>query len=361
MKKICSVVGARPQFIKLAVISREVRKHFDEIIIHTGQHYDYNMSDVFFDELDIPKPDYNLGISGGTHGKMTGEMIIELEKVLVDEKPDLLLLFGDTNSTMAAAIAGVKLQIPIAHIEAGNRTGDLNNPEEANRIITDSVSEILFACVESAMDFLQKEGKASKAYLVGDPMYDAFLYYSSANDGSELNDIKDFNDNNITLPDKFYYLTCHRQENTGDDKNLYEILSAMNSLGHKTVYPVHPRSQRIVKNLCDENDFSNILLIKPVGYLTSISLINKALKVVSDSGGVQREAFFAKKQHVSLFNVIAWPETMVSNCNQISDANKDVILEKLSKEAVFDENYKPFGDGNCAKKICDILKRYMDV
>ncbi len=360
MKKICSVVGARPQFIKLAVVSREIRKYFDEVIIHTGQHYDYNMSDVFFDELDIPKPDYNLGISGGTHGKMTGEMIIETEKVLMNEKPDLLLLFGDTNSTMAAAIAGVKLGIPIAHIESGNRTGDLDNPEEANRVVTDHLSTLLFACVESSMDFLGKEGKAEKSYLVGDPMYDAFLYYSAKNDGSELHEVVDFSEEKVEIPDEFYYLTCHRQENTGNDKNLYEILSAMNTLDCKTIYPVHPRSQGITKSLCQKYNFENIILTKPVGYLTSISLVNKAKKIVSDSGGVQREAFFAKKQHLSLFNLVAWPETLVGNCNQLSISKKDVILEKLSKKAVFDDNYLPFGDGNCAVKICDILRKYFN-
>ncbi len=357
MKKICSVVGARPQFIKLAVVSRKLRECFDEVIIHTGQHYDYNMSDVFFEELDIPKPDYNLGISGGTHGRMTGEMIIELEKVLMREAPDLLLLYGDTNSTMAAAIAGVKLEIPIAHIEAGNRCGEIKNPEEANRIVTDHLSSVLLACVESSVEFLKKEGKEHKTHLVGDPMYDAFLYYTAKSDGKELEQIVGFNDEKIAVPKEFYYLTCHRQENTDSDEKLFQILSAMNSLECETIYPVHPRSQGIVKSLCEKHKFENIILTKPVGYLTSIALVNRAKKVASDSGGVQREAFFAKKQHVSLINLVAWPEVMVNNCNQLAVPQKDVILQALAKQAVFDESYMPFGDGHSAEKICDILKR----
>ncbi len=359
MKKICSVVGARPQFIKLAIVSREVRKYFEEIIIHTGQHYDHNMSDVFFEELEIPKPNYNLGVAGGTHGEMTGNMIIELEKVLMQEKPDLLLLYGDTNSTMAAAMAGVKLKIPIAHVEAGNRTYELDNPEEANRLVTDHLSKILFACVDSSVENLKKEGLLEKTHLVGDPMYDAFLYYCAKRDASIVNDVVNFEGEPVSIPEEYYFLTCHRQENTGNDESLLEILSAMNSLECKTIYPVHPRSQSIAKRLCDENQFDNIILTKPVGYLTSITLISGAKKVASDSGGVQREAFFAKKQHISLIHLVAWPETMVNNCNQLAPPNREIILERLNKTATFDNDYQPFGDGHCAEKVCDILREYL--
>ena len=216
MKKICTVVGARPQFIKLAVVSRVLRKQpeFQEVLIHTGQHYDHNMSEVFFEEMDIPKPDYNLGISGGSHGQMTGRMLIELEKVFLKESPDMVLLFGDTNSTMAAALAAVKLHIPVCHVEAGNRLGTFENPEEVNRIVTDHVSSLHLVCTASGVEFLKREGFDSSIHLVGDPMFDAFLYYSSRLDGSELTELVDFDGAPVSLPEEFYYMTCHRQENT---------------------------------------------------------------------------------------------------------------------------------------------------
>ena len=231
MKKICSVVGARPQFIKLAVVSRELRRQFEEIIIHTGQHYDHNMSDVFFEEMDIPKPDYNLGISGGTHGQMTGQMLMKIEEVFLKEQPDMALLFGDTNSTMAAAIAAAKLHIPVCHVEAGNRFGTLESPEEVNRIVTDHLSSINLPCTESSLSFLQREGLGETATVVGDPMYDAFLYYTQRLDGTELQEIKDFRGEPVTLPAEFYYMTCHRQENTDTDETLDAIFSAMEESG----------------------------------------------------------------------------------------------------------------------------------
>lgn len=356
MKKICTVVGARPQFIKLAVVSREIRKHFKEIIIHTGQHYDYNMSDVFFEELDIPKPNYNLGVSGGTHGKMTGEMLIEIEKVLLIEKPDVMLLYGDTNSTLAGALSAVKLGIPVVHIEAGARLGTLTSPEEINRIMTDSISTYNLVCTQSGMEFLEQEGKLNTATLVGDPMYDAFVYYGEKNDGSELENIEDFEGNKVNVPHEFYYLTCHRQENTDNENKLLNILSAMNSLDAKTIYPVHPRSQKIVSEICKKHSFENLILTKPVGYLSSISLVNKAKKVVTDSGGLQREAFFSKKQCVLILDFIVWPETMINNCNQLAKPDKEEILEKLAVNVVFDDDYTPFGDAKSAIKICDILR-----
>ena len=187
--KIVTVVGARPQFIKAAVVSRILRRAAEEVLVHTGQHYDYNMSDIFFEELDIPKPDYNLGISGGSHGKMTGEMLGVIEAVLLKEKPDALLVYGDTNSTLAAALAAVKLHIPVCHVEAGNRLGTLDNPEEINRICTDHVSARLLACTASAMDFLAKEGIGDRATLVGDPMYDAFCFYGEIAGGTERHEL----------------------------------------------------------------------------------------------------------------------------------------------------------------------------
>ncbi len=360
MKKICTVVGARPQFIKLAVVSKEIRKRFDEVIIHTGQHYDYNMSDIFFEEMEIPHPNYNLGISGGNHGKMTGEMLIKIEEVLIKEKPNLLLVFGDTNSTMAAALAAVKMHIPVCHVEAGNRLGTLENPEEINRIVTDHVSSLHLVCTESGIEFLKREGFVDSVYLVGDPMYDAFVYYTKKLTGNEINNIVDFNGKQVVVPDNYYYMTCHRQENTDVDEKLNQIFMAMQNLDAKTIYPVHPRNHERAKRLCKQNGYNKIILTQPVGYLTSIALVNRAIKVVTDSGGLQREAFFAKKPCVTVFDWVGWPEVMVNGYNQLAKPKKEDILEKLGKKIIFDEKYKPFGDGNSAAKISDLIEEYLN-
>lgn len=352
--KIVTVVGARPQFIKAAVVSRELRKKHTEILVHTGQHYDYNMSEIFFEELDIPKPDYNLGISGGTHGQMTGKMLISIEEVLIKEKPDVLLVYGDTNSTMAAALAAVKLLIPVVHVEAGNRLGTLSNPEEVNRIVTDRVSSVRLCCTSSAMDFLKKEGLDANSYIVGDPMYDAFKYYSEKVGDKVPEQITGFDDNALLLPDKFYYLTCHRQENTKDDATLTEILGAMECLDYKCVYPVHPRNRDRAERVVKNNNFKNIILCQPVGYLMSVYLTNNCEKIVTDSGGLQREAFFAGKQCVTVFDYVGWPETMVDNRNQLAKPDKTDILKKLSKEQKVTET-SVFGDGKSALKIVKYL------
>lgn len=351
MKKICTVVGARPQFIKLAMVSRQLRKQFQEVLIHTGQHFDHNMSDVFFEEMEIPKPDYNLGISGGTHGAMTGRMLIDLEQVFLKEEPDMVLLFGDTNSTMSAALAAVKLHIPVCHVEAGNRLGTLENPEEVNRIVTDHVSSLHLACTPSGIDFLKREGFSDSVHLVGDPMYDAFRYYTDRLDGSELTDLVDFQGNPVEIPKEFYYMTCHRQENTDTDEKLREIFDAMESLDATTIYPVHPRNHARAERLYEKYGYRNLILTQPVGYKTSISLVNRSKKIVTDSGGIQREAFFAQKACVTVFDWIGWPETMVNHCNQLAKPDKKDILTKLSREIVFDSTYQPFGDGNSAEKI----------
>lgn len=361
MKKICTVVGARPQFIKLAVVSRVLRREKDlhEVLIHTGQHYDYNMSDVFFTEMDIPHPDYNLGISGGSHGEMTGRMLMELEKVFREEKPDLVLLFGDTNSTMAAALAAVKLLIPVCHVEAGNRFGTLNSPEEINRRVTDHVAAIDLPCTASALAFLEKEGLGAISTLVGDPMYDAFLYYSRRLDGSELRELPSFDGAAVTVPDTFYYMTCHRQENTDTDEKLGGIFAAMEALNAPTVYPVHPRNRARAERLAGEMGLKNMILTQPVGYLTSISLVNHAKKIVTDSGGLQREAFFAGKPCVTVLDFVVWPETMADGCNRLAKPNKDDILAKLSMPCRFDPAYQPFGDGHSAEKIIETIKEFL--
>lgn len=360
MKKVCTVVGARPQFIKLAVVSRQLRKYCQEVLIHTGQHHDHNMSEVFFEEMGIPRPDYNLGISGGSHGEMTGKMLIELEKVLIKEQPDMLLVFGDTNSTLAAALAAVKLQIPICHVEAGVRAGSLDNPEDANRTMVDHISSLRFVCTASGMDFLRREGLEKDSYLVGDPMYDAFLYYGEKLDGSELRELRDFGGNPVELPEELYYLTCHRQENTDTDGKLDGVFQAMEALDAPVIYPVHPRNRERAERLVKKNGYRNIWLVEPVGYLASIALVHRAKKIITDSGGLQREAFWAKKPCVTVFDLVAWPELMIHNYNQLAKPDKHDILDKLQVEVAFDGTYMPFGDGHSGERIAMEIGRFLD-
>lgn len=358
--KIITIIGARPQFIKAAAFSRALAGKHDEILVHTGQHFEANMSDIFFEQLNIPKPKYNLGISGGTHGKMTGSMLSSIEDVLIEEAPDLVLVYGDTNSTMAGALAAAKLGISIAHVEAGVRLGTLTNPEEINRIVTDHVSQLLFAPTKIELENLKKEGLSKNVYTVGNIMYDTFLYSSKYSRDRKYSAIYNFNGQLVTMPDKYYYLTCHRQENTCDDTPLFEIMHAMNQLSYPTIYPVHPRNRDRAERLCQKQNFQNILLIQPVGYLESIRLLKNSEKVVTDSGGLQCEAFFAEKQCVTVFNRIIWPQTMIDNRNQLSKPESKQILEKLSKEQVIDPSYKPFGNGNTAERIIDILEKFRE-
>jgi len=356
MMRILTVVGARPQFIKTAVVSHELRKIHMEILVHTGQHFDYNMSGQFFEELDIPTPDYNLGISGGTHAQMTGKMMISIEEVLRKENPDWLLVYGDTNSTLAAALAAAKLYIPICHVEAGTRTHSITNPEEINRICTDHVSTILLSCTENDIRELEREGLSDKSYLVGDPMYDAFLEYSGRIKPEDMK-LTGLDNTILKVPDRFFYLTCHREENTNDEK-LREIFKAMEQLAYPVIYPVHPRNMERVAHIQRCEKFRNIIFTKPVGYLESNCLVNHAEKIVTDSGGLQREAFFAGKQCVTILDHITWEATMVGKRNQLAQSDCDDILEKLSVEQEVDENYKPFGNGHAAKHIVEILDKY---
>lgn len=354
--KIVTVIGARPQFVKAAAFSRAVKGRHEEILLHTGQHFDANMSDVFFNELNIPKPKYNLGISGGTHGKMTGKMLIKIEEVLQKEKPDLLLIYGDTNSTVAAALAAVKLNIPIAHVEAGCRLGVLSNPEEANRIISDHISTYLFAPTEIENRHLISEGLGMRASVVGNIMYDSYLFCIEQPWEWKKDALTNLNGIVFEIPEKYYYLTCHRQENTFSDEPLYQILSAMEQLNEKTIYPVHPRNKERAERLCRRHGFKNICMIQPVGYNESIHLLNSAQKVVTDSGGLQCEAFYAGVQCVTVFDGASWPQTLVGNRNQLSKPVAKEILEKLDKPQSVDMEYRPFGDGHTAEKIVEILE-----
>lgn len=354
--KIVTVVGARPQFIKAAAGSRQLRREHQEILVHTGQHFDDNMSAVFFREMGIPEPDYNLGVSGGTHGQMTARMLIGIEEILMKEKPDALLIYGDTNSTLAAALAAVKLHIPVLHVEAGNRLGTLESPEEANRIVADHMATINFCATEDALEKLKKEGLGDRSYCVGNIMYDSFLHF--ANEPWDNPNILDFDGNRVTVPEAFYYLTCHRQENTFSDEPLTEILLAMNSLDAPTIYAVHPRNHDRAKRICAKENFKNIVLTQPVGYSDSVHLTQNAKKIVTDSGGLQCEAFYAGVQCVFVLDYVVWPETMVGNRNQLAKPDHKDILAKLAMEQTIDTSYQPFGNGHAAEEICRILRNW---
>ena len=354
--KIITVVGARPQFIKAAAGSRQLRKEHKEVLVHTGQHFDDNMSAVFFREMGIPKPDYNLGVSGGTHAQMTAKMMVGIEEILQNEKPDALLVYGDTNSTLAAALAAVKLHIPVFHVEAGNRLGTLDSPEEVNRIISDHIATLNFCATEDALNKLKKEGLGTRSYCVGNIMYDSFLHFADLAWNNP--NIIDFNGHSVTIPPEYYYMTCHRQENTYSDEPLTEILLAMNSLDAPTIYPVHPRNLDRAKRVCENNQFNNIILTQPVGYSDSVHLTKHAKKIVTDSGGLQCEAFYAGVQCVFVLDFVVWPETMVDNRNQLAKANHKDILDKLSKKQTINPDYQPFGDGHAAEKICEIIKKW---
>lgn len=358
--RLMTVVGARPQFIKAAVVSRALAAHegLAEEIVHTGQHYDRNMSQTFFDELSIPEPAVNLGIAGGTHAEMTARMLVALEHEMLARKPDAVLLYGDTNSTLAGALAAAKLHIPVMHVEAGARTRSMTNPEEINRICTDHVSSLLLACTEQNMENLNAEGLGGRSVFVGDPMYDAFLLYAKRARKPELRSISD--NALLEVPEGFYYATCHREENTGDDDVLESLLSAFEALDRPVVYPVHPRVKGRVRAIAERMGLDNILLCQPVGYLESIWLVSHAAQVITDSGGLQREAFFAGVKCTTLLPFEVWPETMVGNRNLLADPSTESIRRAMGRAQVIDDDYRPFGDGNAAGRIADEIERYIE-
>ena len=352
--KIVTVVGARPQFIKAAVVSHVLRKNHTELLIHTGQHYDYNMSAQFFEVLSLPEPDYQLGISGGTHAQMTGKMMMAIEEVLMNEKPDVLLLYGDTNSTLAAALAAVKLHVPVCHVEAGNRAGSLTNPEEVNRICTDHVASLLLCSNQSSVENLARENLTG--HFVGNTMYDAFVQYRDTKKPADLRLTLLEGGVSAGVPEEYYYLTCHREENTRSDEVLTEIFSAMERLDAPVVYPVHPRNKQRALRLKDKCGLKNIILAEPVSYVDSICLVSNAKKVVTDSGGVQTEAFFAGVKCVTIFDFVVWPETMRDGRNVLSRPDAGEILRKLAEPQRIDPCYLPFGDGHSAEKIVEYLE-----
>lgn len=354
--KVLTVIGARPQFIKASVVSHALKERCDEILVHTGQHYDANMSDIFFTELGIPHPAYNLNVGSGSHGKQTGEMLEKIEEVIFKENPDILMVYGDTNSTIAGALAASKLHIPVAHVEAGLRSYNMRMPEEQNRILTDHISSWLLCPTDTAVKNLAKEGKTENVYNVGDVMLDSVLHFLKvANDNPEKTKI--FEKLGIA-PKEYRLATLHRAETTdGGTDTLKAVFSAFEQMPEIVVFPVHPRTRKLAEKALEEGGFNRIKLIDPVGYLEMLLLSSNACQILTDSGGLQKEAWFMKTPCVTLRTETEWVETLEGGWNVLSSLNTDDILDKALNTVVDESarNRMPFGDGNASKKIADII------
>lgn len=355
--KICTVIGARPQFIKAAAVSSAIAdaSSIEEVIIHTGQHYDPEMSDIFFTELKIPKEKYNLNAGSGSHAEQTAKMLVEIEKVLLTERPDWVLLYGDTNSTVAGALAAIKLHIPIAHVEAGMRSFNRNMPEEINRVVTDHISEINLCSTATAVKNLETEGRKHTAFLVGDVMYDIALKTIKPAEKS----CAPFSKYNLKR-DSYILMTCHRAENTDSKENMANIVRAVNDIAAKipVLLPMHPRTKKFLKeyNLAFS---SNVNIVQPISYLEMILLEKYAKIILTDSGGVQKEAFFYSVPCVTMRDETEWVETRDSGWNIITGADYDKITAAVYgflKKKPEPCSELPYGDGKASEKILKILR-----
>ena len=359
MPKILTIVGARPQFVKAAALSRQLKKTgIEEILVHTGQHFDENMAEIFFRQMDIPQPQYNLGINSLSHGAMTGRMLEKIEEVLLKEEPGVLVVFGDTNSTIAGALAAGKLHIPVAHVEAGLRSFNMNMPEEINRILTDRISDFLFCPTQTAVDNLKAEGFEkfnSVIELTGDVMYDVALFYSKISE-SRSTIISKLN----LINNQFLLATLHRQENTDNLERLTSIIAALNKLAseYKIVLPIHPRTKKILER---ENIKLAFEPIEPVGYFDIIELLKHCKFVISDSGGLQKEAFFFEKNCLVIRDETEWTELVELGYNFIVGANTDKITETANLVKCNSSEFmeKRYGEGNAAELIANRLKQYL--
>ena len=340
--KIVSVVGARPQFIKAAAVSRVLRAGpgLQEILVHTGQHYDGNMSDIFFRQLDIPKPDYNLEVGSGSHAYQTGMMLKGIEEVLLKEKPDCTLVYGDTNSTLAGALAATKLHIPVAHVEAGLRSFNRTMPEEINRLVTDRISDILFAPTLTAVTNLNNEGLEANTFFSGDVMYDSVLFYREK--------VISGGDTYMTkgLPSSYLLATIHRAENTDNPENLKNIFLAFEETGKPVVLPVHPRTARLLKT--EISIPPNVIIIDPVGYLEMLWLTMHSEKVLTDSGGLQKEAYFLGRQCITMRTETEWVETLHDNWNIVTGPDPEKILRAVRTAQPNAPQRQEFGTGKSA-------------
>lgn len=348
--KILSIIGARPQFIKEAIIQHEINKYNDieEVVVHTGQHYDSNMSGVFFEVLNMKKPDYNLGIKASSHGEMTGKMLIKLEEIMVKEKPDAVLLYGDTNSTLAGAIAASKLKIKIVHIEAGLRQEPKDMPEETNRVLTDRISTYLFAPSKLAVENLANEGIKQNVYFTGDVMYDIFLKMKPRFDYSMLKEL-------YLKENEFIMMTLHRDFNVDNPEKLKKILNDVNRISKKikVVFPIHPRTKKRIQQFGFEELVANVMIIDPVDYLKLMGLTENCYMVITDSGGYQKEAYFTGKQACVIMPDTSWRELTDCGLNVLTKVD-EIYKNIMNIDSVkYIENI--YGDGKAAEKIISII------
>ena len=354
--KIVSIVGARPQFIKCAPVSRELRKEHEEILVHTGQHYDHGMSAVFFEELAIPEPDYNLGIGSGTHGRQTGAMLGAIEDVLEREEPDMVLVYGDTNSTLAGALAAAKMHVPVAHVEAGLRSFDRRMPEEVNRVLTDHASDILFCPTATAVRNLAAEGVTEGVFLVGDVMVDAMNHNRAiAEERSRI--LEDAG----VRPGEYLVVTVHRPSNTDSRENMAAIIGALGEAGVPVVFPVHPRTRKFLLGY----DLlaampENIRITEPLGYLDMLRLMAHAKKILTDSGGVQKEAYMLGVPCITLRENTEWVETVEAGWNVLVGAEREGIVDVIRQFSPGFLQKRIFGEGDASLRIREILTGYQD-
>ncbi len=347
--KILSVVGARPEFIQAMPVSRILRRNHHEILVHTGQHYDYQLSQVFFDELEIPAPDYCLDVGSGSHGHQTAGILVRMEEVLLKERPDLVIVRGDTNSTLGAALAASKLQVPLAHIEAGERSFQRRMPEEINRLATDHLADLHFCVSEVAVRQLSTEGITDSVHWVGDVMLDAVqLAQPVAHRKSTI--LADLQ----LRPKEYALVTVHRPANTDDPQRLSSIVSALNAVAEPIVFPVHPRTQKALRSI-DAQFRTGVRLIEPVGFLDQIELEANARLIATDSGGVQREAYFHAIPCLTLRDETEWVDTIRTGWNRLVGADTDRIVEGWFGLVPPAERPLIFGDGTAAQRIAEIL------
>jgi UDP-GlcNAc3NAcA epimerase len=362
MIKITTVVGARPQFIKAAPLSRAIRESckYHEVMVHTGQHYDKNMSKTFFEELDMQPPKYNLGVGSGGHAEQTGEIMKRLEPILINERPELVIVYGDTNSTLSGALTASKLNIPVAHVEAGLRSFNRKMPEELNRVVSDHVATLLFCPTTTAVQNLEKEGIKNNVFNTGDVMYDVVVHFSpkAKEKSSILSDLG-------LKKNEYVLATVHRAENTDNKQRLFNIFLAFKELTRKMtiVVPLHPRTRKMLLNFGLEDQLDSIKIIEPVGFLNMVLLESNARLIVTDSGGVQKEAYFHRVPCVTLRDETEWVETLKAQWNVLADVNTvegitDAVHASIAYSGIRPVIYE-YGNGQASKKIVHALQRYL--